>query len=238
MGGPKIPMKYGRKDATSPDMCHPEGNLPAANAPFPSGSSPEGHLRAVFHRMGLTDQDIVALSGAHTVGRVHAHRSGACPMKETKYTVASACPVGTTTVGGASWTPNWVKFDNSYFKLAREHADEALVVLETDAAIFKDPEFKCVMLPRPARVRSCVALRDVCVYLHSLSPLFSHLHFRSRVSSLFLMFGRLCLQPGERAKLLPLMREFCSQHACVELRIVAAVPLRCATCVQIVRRQV
>lgn len=143
MGGPKIPMKYGRKDATGPEMCHPEGNLPAGNAPFPSGGDAAGHLRAVFHRMGLSDQDIVALSGAHTVGRAHASRSGACTMPESKYTAVGACPMGTAVTGGQSWTPEWIKFDNSYFSLVQAKADADLLVLETDGVIFTDPEFKC-----------------------------------------------------------------------------------------------
>jgi hypothetical protein len=151
MGGPKIPMRYGRKDATGPDMCHPEGNLPAGAAPWPTGGSAEGHLRAVFHRMGLTDKDIVALSGAHSVGRAHAHRSGLCHKPETKYTAPGVCPVGTKTTGGASWTPEWIKFDNSYFTCVKEHSDEDLLVLDTDAVLFTDEKFKyalcCPFLP-------------------------------------------------------------------------------------------
>lgn len=138
-------MKYGRKDATGPDMCHPEGNLPAGAAPWPTGGDAAGHLRAVFHRMGLTDQDIVALSGAHCVGRAHPGRSGLCHKPETKYTVASACPVGTGTTGGASWTPEWTKFDNTYFQIVKEPKDEELLALETDTVLFKDPEFEYVL---------------------------------------------------------------------------------------------
>nr|ABB88581.1 ascorbate peroxidase [Ulva fasciata] len=141
MGGPTIPMKYGRKDATGPDMCHPEGNLPAGAAPWPTGGDAAGHLRAVFHRMGLSDQDIVALSGAHCVGRAHASRSGLCHKAETKYTAAGACPMGTAATGGASWTPEWTKFDNSYFQVVKDPKDEELLALETDTVLFKDPEF-------------------------------------------------------------------------------------------------
>lgn len=57
-GGPKIPLRYGRKDTTGPEDCVKEGNLPEAGP-----RSPADHLRKVFYRMGLTDQDIVALSG-------------------------------------------------------------------------------------------------------------------------------------------------------------------------------
>ncbi|KAK6154028.1 hypothetical protein DH2020_013667 [Rehmannia glutinosa] len=56
-GGPSIDFTPGRKDSmVSPE----EGRLPDAN----KGAS---HLRNVFYRMGLSDQDIVALSGAHTL---------------------------------------------------------------------------------------------------------------------------------------------------------------------------
>jgi hypothetical protein len=143
MGGPKIPMRYGRKDATGPDMCHPEGNLPAGEGPFPTGGDAAGHLRAVFHRMGFTDKDIVALSGAHTVGRVHSSRSGLNQKPETKYTKASACPVGTKNVGGQSWTAEWVKFDNSYYKNILDPKDDDLLVMASDACLVTDEKFKC-----------------------------------------------------------------------------------------------
>lgn len=57
-GGPKIPLRFGRKDTAGPEECVKEGNLPDAGPP-----SPAEHLRKVFYRMGLSDQDIVALSG-------------------------------------------------------------------------------------------------------------------------------------------------------------------------------
>ena len=76
-GGPKIDMKYGRVDGTE-DQIGDTAGLPAGNAPFPQDDTPQGHLRAVFGRMGFTDQEIVALSGAHTLGRAYKERSGAC----------------------------------------------------------------------------------------------------------------------------------------------------------------
>jgi L-ascorbate peroxidase len=78
--GPKLNVKYGRLDATSSEQCSPEGNLPDAepaddgNYGGPGGTAmtqskePEGHLRKVFYRMGINDEEIVALSGAHTFG--------------------------------------------------------------------------------------------------------------------------------------------------------------------------
>jgi len=68
-------MRYGRRDLTEAELGDTTG-LPAGRPPFPSGDGPAGHLRAVFYRMGLSDEDIVALSGAHTLGRAHKHRSG------------------------------------------------------------------------------------------------------------------------------------------------------------------
>ncbi|KAH7421213.1 hypothetical protein KP509_13G046100 [Ceratopteris richardii] len=130
-GGPKIPMKYGRVQTEGPENCPPEGNLPDAGPP-----SPAEHLRNVFYRMGLSDKDIVALSGAHTLGRSRPERSG-WGKPETKYTKD-----GPGTPGGQSWTVQWLKFDNSYFKDIKEKRDEDLLVLPTDAALFDDPGFK------------------------------------------------------------------------------------------------
>lgn len=130
-GGPKIPMKYGRVDTTAPEECPPEGNLPDAGPP-----SPADHLREVFYRMGLTDKEIVVLSGAHTLGRSRPDRSG-WGKPETKYTKD-----GPGNPGGQSWTVQWLKFDNSYFKDIKEKRDEDLLVLPTDAVLFEDPGFQ------------------------------------------------------------------------------------------------
>ena len=69
MGGPEIEHACGRTDADSDKACPPNGRLPDAT----QGAQ---HLRDVFYRMGFNDREIVALSGAHTVGRCHLSRSG------------------------------------------------------------------------------------------------------------------------------------------------------------------
>ncbi|KAJ9146284.1 hypothetical protein P3X46_028568 [Hevea brasiliensis] len=131
VGGPKISMKYGRVDVSAPEECPEEGRLPSAGPPKPAE-----HLREIFYRMGLNDQEIVALSGAHTLGRSRPDRSG-WGKPETKYTKS-----GPGAPGGQSWTIEWLKFDNSYFKDIKERKDEDLLVLPTDAVLFEDPSFK------------------------------------------------------------------------------------------------
>eukprot|EP00240_Pyramimonas_obovata_P012984 CAMPEP_0118921836 /NCGR_PEP_ID=MMETSP1169-20130426/989_1 /TAXON_ID=36882 /ORGANISM="Pyramimonas obovata, Strain CCMP722" /LENGTH=228 /DNA_ID=CAMNT_0006862627 /DNA_START=57 /DNA_END=739 /DNA_ORIENTATION=+ len=94
-GGPTIPMRYGRVDTQTPEECPREGNLPGAAAPFGDGAADaSAHLRNVFYRMGMNDQEIVALSGAHTLGRAFKERSGTVeqgygPKSATPFT----CPV-------------------------------------------------------------------------------------------------------------------------------------------------
>lgn len=68
MGGPAIPFRFGRVDKGA-DACPPDGRLPDA-------SKGADHVRAVFYRQGFNDQEIVALLGAHALGRCHTSRSG------------------------------------------------------------------------------------------------------------------------------------------------------------------
>ncbi|KAI3329111.1 cytochrome c peroxidase [Xylariaceae sp. AK1471] len=68
MQGPTIPYRPGRSDKDAA-ACTPDGRLP-------DGSKGSNHLRDIFYRMGFNDQEIVALSGAHALGRCHTDRSG------------------------------------------------------------------------------------------------------------------------------------------------------------------
>ncbi|CAN1226794.1 L-ascorbate peroxidase 3 [Linum perenne] len=110
-GGPQIDFVPGRKDST--ESADSDGRLPNPN----QGSS---HLREVFYRMGLSDRDIVVLSGAHTLGRAHQERSG---------------------FDGA-WTKEPFKFDNSYFVELARGETQGLLQMPTDKALMEDPRFR------------------------------------------------------------------------------------------------
>ncbi|KAF7727310.1 heme peroxidase [Apophysomyces ossiformis] len=69
LGGPTIPWRPGRQDALTGEKCTPDGRLPDA-------TKAEDHIRNIFYRMGFDDQEIVALTGAHALGRCHPDRSG------------------------------------------------------------------------------------------------------------------------------------------------------------------
>ena len=68
MQGPAIPYRPGRQDRDAA-FCTPDGRLP-------DGAQGAAHLRNIFYRMGFNDQEIVALAGAHALGRCHTDRSG------------------------------------------------------------------------------------------------------------------------------------------------------------------
>merc|ERR1719499_2190802 len=100
---------------------------------FDGSAGAAQHLRNVFYRMGFNDQEIVALSGAHTLGRAFNDRSGVCPEKSGRNVntfTSKGCTArfdghpGIGMSGGRSWTPDWLTFSNSYFKrLARSQED-------------------------------------------------------------------------------------------------------------------
>ncbi|KAI4373321.1 hypothetical protein MLD38_011457 [Melastoma candidum] len=108
-GGPTINFVPGRKDSMeSPE----EGRLPDA-------SKGVQHLREVFFRMGLSNKDIVALSGGHTLGKAHKERSDF----------------------DGPWTKEPLRFDNSYFVELLKGYTPGLLKLPTDTALVEDPVF-------------------------------------------------------------------------------------------------
>lgn len=166
-GGPKIDMKYGRVSAGPNDAVQSDsregfgGNAglpdakPGDDGTFGCGaSSAAEHLRNVFgKKMGFTDQEIVAISGAHTIGRAFKDRSGTCPFgygdkTASKYTKSESIArkdgaEGIGMAGGAAWTKNWLTFDNSYYSQAHTAAgDDDLLHFPTDSCLYTDAVFK------------------------------------------------------------------------------------------------
>jgi len=133
MGGPSIPWKGGRTDYVDDSKLPPRGRLP-------DGAQGAEHLRWIFYRMGFNDQEIVALSGAHNLGRCHSDRSGF----------------------EGKWVNNPTRFSNQYFRLLLslqwkektlkngikqfvnydEDTETELMMLPTDIALTTDPKFR------------------------------------------------------------------------------------------------
>jgi len=130
MGGPTIPWKGGRTDFVDDSKVPPRGRLPDA-------SQAAEHIRFIFYRMGFNDQEIVALSGAHNLGRCHSDRSG---------------------FEGA-WVMNPTRFSNMYYRMLKnlewkekkwtgprqfsnESLGEELMMLPTDMALIEDDAFR------------------------------------------------------------------------------------------------
>ncbi|CAN8105610.1 unnamed protein product [Discula destructiva] len=132
MGGPDIPWLPGRTDFVDDSKLPPRGRLPDA-------AQGADHIRFIFHRMGFNDQEIVALSGAHNLGRCHTANSGF----------------------EGKWVNNPTRFSNQYFRLLVSEpweektlpsgivqfavvdpiSEEELMMLPTDMALVRDEEF-------------------------------------------------------------------------------------------------
>jgi len=121
LGGPKIPWRAGRVDSIDPSDVTPDGRLPAADLGDPMKTA-QG-LRTVFGRMGFDDQEIVALSGAHALGRCHQLASGYI----------------------GPWSPTPVQFDNKYFTLLKNV--KWVPNPDTPKFQYKDPSGQLMMLP-------------------------------------------------------------------------------------------
>jgi cytochrome c peroxidase len=141
-GGPAIPFRLGRADFYNGDSSPPDGRLPDAD----KGSKVKttSHIRDIFYRMGFNDREIVALSGAHSLGRCHTDASGYW----------------------GPWTFAENTLSNEYFRLLVEErwsqklthngkiwdgpdqyedATGQLMMLPSDIALIQDPKFKEVV---------------------------------------------------------------------------------------------
>ena len=137
-GGPDIPFRFGRSDAPSGDTSPPDGRLPDADKG--GRDKTVQHVRDVFYRMGFDDREIVALLGAHALGRCHTDRSGYWgPWTFAENTMSNEyfrllveerwSPK--TTHNGKPWTgPD--QYEDSTGKL---------MMLSSDIALIQDPEF-------------------------------------------------------------------------------------------------
>ena len=72
--GPTIPWRKGRKDECCGKASPPDGRLPDADKGCPAATIT--HIREIFNRMGFNDREMVALIGAHALGRCHEDASG------------------------------------------------------------------------------------------------------------------------------------------------------------------
>lgn len=140
MGGPTILWKAGRKDVAEGDLKPlPDGRLPNANMGCPHATN--AHIRDIFGRMGFNDREIVALLGAHAVGRCHEEASGFW----------------------GPWTNAETTFSNEYYRLLLEETwtekkthkgkpwkgplqyeanDGQIMMLPADLWLIQDPEFR------------------------------------------------------------------------------------------------
>eukprot|EP00924_Labyrinthula_sp_SR-Ha-C_P006000 snap_masked-scaffold_14-processed-gene-11.3-mRNA-1 protein AED:1.00 eAED:1.00 QI:0/-1/0/0/-1/1/1/0/302 len=116
----KVNLRYGRIDS---NLVEPVDLIPEADLrKMPEGNA-GAHLKNHFFRMGFNVQEIVALSGSHTLGRGFPDRT------------VDVRPEGEEAI---PMTPNPHVFNNEYFNLTPE---TRTVWFDTDEALLHD-EFK------------------------------------------------------------------------------------------------
>lgn len=142
-GGPYYPVKLGRKDGLVSKASTVEGNLPR-----PTMSTNE--ILKIFESRGFSVEEMVALSGAHTIGFSHCKEfsSNVYNYSKTVQTDPSYNPrfAGalrdacadfrnnpTLSVFNDVMTPN--KFDNMYY----QNLPRGMGLLSSDRALMSDP---------------------------------------------------------------------------------------------------
>ncbi|GLJ14549.1 hypothetical protein SUGI_0235550 [Cryptomeria japonica] len=116
LGGPAWTVPLGRRDSKT-------SNLNAANTNIPSPTSSLGNLTSLFQAQGLSTKDMVALSGAHTIGQarctVFRNRIYNDANIDSSYakSVQAKCPSGKT------------EKSKDFSTLTKSYSMEALLIL-------------------------------------------------------------------------------------------------------------
>ncbi|CAH2033776.1 unnamed protein product [Thlaspi arvense] len=146
VGGPRINVKFGRKDSLVSEMDRVEGKLARPNMTME-------HIISIFEKSGLTVQEMVALVGAHTIGFSHCKEFASRIFNSKNQSdLNAAAPEGMNPKYAAElrklcanytkdeemsafndvFTPG--KFDNMYYK----NLKHGYGLLESDQAIASD----------------------------------------------------------------------------------------------------
>lgn len=143
MGGPFYPVKLGRKDSLTSRAADVEGNLPRPTMSM-------SQMIQIFESKGFSIQEMVALSGAHTIGFSHCKEfssnlynysktseSDPAYYPEFARLLRNACADyhrnPTLSVFNDVITPN--KFDNVYYN----NVKKGLGLLSSDHGLSSDP---------------------------------------------------------------------------------------------------
>ncbi|KAH9314520.1 hypothetical protein KI387_023147, partial [Taxus chinensis] len=131
LGGPSWTVQLGRRDSRS-------ASLSGANNQIPAPTSSLSSLITSFGNQGLSTKDMVALSGAHTIGQAWCTTFRTHVYSETNINTAFATSVKTkrpSTCGDNNLWPLDVQtpiaFDNNYYKDLKSqrgllHSDQEL----------------------------------------------------------------------------------------------------------------
>ncbi|KAK4346328.1 hypothetical protein RND71_032667 [Anisodus tanguticus] len=142
-GGPFYQVKLGRKDSFVSKAESVEGNLPRPTMPM-------DQMIKIFESKGFTIQEMVALSGAHTIGFSHCKEfssnlynynktSQYDPSYNPRFAQALRNACGnyqkdpTLSIFNDVMSPN--KFDNMYY----QNLPKGLGLLSSDRGLFSDP---------------------------------------------------------------------------------------------------
>ncbi|KAJ1401849.1 Secretory peroxidase [Sesbania bispinosa] len=149
LGGPQFNVELGRRDGRVSKASRVEGNLPKAKFNL-------NELNAMFSKHGLTQTDMIALSGAHTVGFSHCNEfenrlysfsqsSPVDPTLDSTYAqeLMAGCPRNPDPTVVLALDPQTsFTFDNLYYK----NLVSGKGLLSSDQVLFTDPASRPVVV--------------------------------------------------------------------------------------------